>query len=87
MSPVRNAPSTATSTLGKKLEETLAMVNSPKFKALVKTLDASVSEQQKAMKDVAACLKQHEIAVPVGVSFSFDSKTGRLTLKIEVAAK
>jgi hypothetical protein len=87
MSPVRNAPSNATGTLGKKLEETTAMINSPKFKALIKSLDASVPEQQKAMKDVDACLKEHGIPLPNGVSFSFNPKSALLTLKIEVPAK
>ena len=87
MSPVHNAPSNATGKLSKVLEQTSAMINSPKFKALIKTLDTSVSEQQAAMKDVNACLKEHGIPLPAGLSFSFNPKSLLLTLKIEVPLK
>jgi len=81
----RFAASGAIEVFLQRLAELMAMFTSEKFKSLIKTLDGSVTDQEKAMDDVGAWLKQSGIRVPKGVSFSV--KPGQIQMTIEISFK
>ena len=71
MSPRKLAASKGRDDLVDKVKEINSMIKSAKFEAFVKKLDDSLADQQIAIKDVDASLKENGIIVPKGVSFSF----------------
>ncbi len=87
MPPIRKAPSVARERLINVLENTLVMVRSKKFEALIKRMDESLAEQASAMGNIEGLLHDSGIPVPQGVSFAirFDPpKSGRGQIQVEL---